>query len=487
MNFCSMSSQAILNEKVSVDNLFIHSFMPTAPENAVKVYLYGLYACQYPTNKDNTIEGFSRHLGISVEEIEDCFHYWKKEGLVQILDTMPLQVKYLPTNSTLSHIKKQNLDKYESFNAIVQEILKNRMITPTEFNVYYDLLERYNFEQEALIKIIKYCADLKGNNIGHAYISTVAINWANDNILTSEKVEERLNEYELISTVLGDLYKTMGIKRTPQIEEKDLYNKWLKDFGFEDYNIVQIAKYLKKKKISLSFLTLDKYLEKYKNLELMTTNEIKAYEESQDYLKEIAKTVVKTLGLYYENLEPVIEKFATPWTNMGYDLEGLGLIASFCFDKAYRTLQSMDNVIKKVFKLGIVSTKSITQYLEQLSGLDTEIKAVLEAVGLYRNVISSDRTFYSVWKFDWEISSALLAHASALAKNKVQPMVYLNKILSSYFENQIDTIEKAKEHDKQEKAKHSTTTATTRTSFKGRSYSPEKLNSLFDNIDEIEV
>ena len=49
----------------------------------------------------------------------------------------------------------------------------------------------------------------------------------------------------------------------------------------------------------------------------MTTNEIKAYEESQDYLKEIAKTVVKTLGLYYENLEPVIEKICNAMDKYG--------------------------------------------------------------------------------------------------------------------------------------------------------------------------
>lgn len=484
MNFCSMSSQAIINEKVSVDSLFLYSFMPTAPENALKVYLFGLLSCQNPTSPDNSIEGFSKHLGISVNEVEDCFHYWKEQGLVQVLDTIPFQVKYLPTNSSLSHIKKQKLDKYEGFNAIAQEILKTRMITPTEYNVYYDLIERYKFEQEALIKIIKYCADLKGNNIGHAYISTVAINWANENILTSEQVEKRLQEYELISSSLGDLYKAMAIKRAPQIEEKDLYNKWIKEFGFEDFNIIQIAKYLKKKKITLSFLTLNKHLEKYKNLDLMTANEIKAYEENEDSLKQTAKTVVKTLGLYYENLEPVAQKFITPWTNMGYDAEGLELVASLCFDKALRTLQSMDSMIKKLFKLGVVNTKSIQQYISELSGVDKEIKTLLETLGLHRNVLASDRTFYLVWKQEWMVSQSVINHAVEKAKNKMQPMVYLNKILSSYYENKIDTVEKAKEHDKKEIQKQTTTT---QSGFKGRSYSAEKLNSLFDDIDEIEV
>lgn len=485
MNFCSMSSQAIIKDKISVDNLFIHSFMPSAPENAVKVYLYGLYISQTPTSQDNSIESFAKHLGLSAIEIEDCFHYWKKEGLVNILDTNPIQVQYLPVQTVISSIKKSKLDKYNSFNLIVQDILKNRMITPTEYHIYYDLIERYNFEQEALIKIIKYCADLKGNNIGHAYISTVAINWANDNVITSEQVEARLEQYELIATTLGDLYKAMGIKRAPQIEEKDFYNKWIKQYNFADYNLVQIAKYLKNKKITLSFLNLDKMLEKYKNLELMTVNEIKAYEENQDILKDIAKTVVKTLGLYYENLAPVTEKYITPWTNMGYDLDGLENLASLCFDKGYRTLQSLDNMVKTMFKLGVISQESINQHLQELDGMDNEIKEVLNSIGLFRNVTNSDRTFFMVWKFDWETPTPVLMHASALAKNKTQPMVYLNKILATYFENQIDTIEKAKEFDKKQKSTN--TTQTTQAGFKGRSYTAEKLNALFDNIDEIEV
>jgi DnaD/phage-associated family protein len=485
MSFCTFSSEAIIEGKITVDNLFIYEFMPSAPENCTKVYLYGLYNCTNSSCKDNDIESFSRKLGLSIEEIEDCFHYWKQQGLVQILDTIPFQVKYLPADNVLSSVKKYKKEKYENFNVQAQEILKSRMITPNEYKVYYDLIEREHFEQDALLMIMKYCTNLKGNNIGHAYISTVAKNWANENITTSERVEERLKEYELLSSQLGALYKTMGIKRAPYIEERDLYNKWVKILNFDEESISQIAKFLKKKKLGLSFNFLDKQLEKYQSIGTMSLKEIMIYEENQDILKDSAMQTIRQLGLYYENLEPVIERYIQPWAQMGYEKDGLLQIAQFCFNKGYRTLNSMESVVKQLFKLGVISSKSINQYINEVSELDQTIKALLQNMGIYRNVNSQDRTFYNVWKFDWKIDDKLITFASEQAKDKAQPTVYLNKMLSNYYENNVDSIEKAKELASKVKEEFATTSK--KTAFKGRSYSKQELNALFDTIDEIEV
>ncbi len=485
MSFCTFSSEAVIDGKVQVDSLFVYEFMPSAPENCTKVYLYGLYNCTNAASRDNQIESFAKVLGISVEEVEDCFHYWKQQGLVQILDTIPFQVKYLPTNNVLRSVKKYKQAKYESFNLQAQEILKSRMISPNEYKVYYDLIEREHFEQEALLMVIKYCANLKGNNIGHAYISTVARNWANENITTAERVEERLKEYELLSTQLGELYKIMSIKRAPYIEERDLYNRWTKVLNFDEGTVLQIAKFLKKKKLRISFNMLDKQLEKYASIGIMSLQEIVAYEENQDELKDAATQTIKQLGLYYENMQPVIERYIQPWAQMGYEKDGLLQIARFCFDKGHRTLNAMESVVKKLFKLGVISTQSIMQYIGEVSSLDKTIKTLLQNMGIHRNVNASDRTFYNVWKFDWKIDDNLITYASQQAKGKVQPTVYLNKMLSNYYENKINTVEEAKEFAKQ--IKQNFATASKPTAFKGRSYSKQELNALFDTIDEIEV
>ena len=109
MALCKLSSQAIINDKTAVDNLFINNFLPNAPENCVKVYLYGLYKCSNAESLDNTIESFSQHLNIPVAEIEDIFFYWQEQGLVQITNTNPFEILYLPLKNLFSNIKNINL------------------------------------------------------------------------------------------------------------------------------------------------------------------------------------------------------------------------------------------------------------------------------------------------------------------------------------------------------------------------------------------
>lgn len=480
MNLCTFSSQAVIEEKITLDNLFVQEFMPSAPENCTKVYLLGLLNCKNSVEKDNSLDGFSKTLGISVQEIEDCFYYWKQQGLVQVLDTIPMQVKYLPVNSVLSSIKKYKKEKYENFNIQLQEIIKNRMITPTEYGIYYDLIEREHFEIEALLMIIKYCVTLKGANVGHAYITTVARNWASENLITSEKVEQHIKEHENTNSALGKLLKVLSIKRLPQIEERDIFGKWKNEFNFDDETILQVAKQMKNKKMYCSFIQLNKQFEKYYQLQLLTNGEIENYEKEKENFNQIAITILKKLGIYYSSLEQIIESYILPWTLRGYNKNGLEIIADFCFLRGYKTLASMNNFIEKLFKLGVVGEESIQQYFNAITENDNEIQKILSQLNIQRNVNTNDRTFYKIWTQDWQIGNELLNYAISVSKDKFQPITYLNRMLSNFHENNVKDVESAKELGQ-------TKIKMPQKEKRGRSYSKEELNSLFDSIEEIEV
>ena len=96
MAFCKFSSEFVISNQTAVDNFFINEFLPSAPDNCVKVYLYGLYKCTNPNSFDNSIEAFANTLNMSTQDIEDAFLYWQEQGLVQVLFTVPLQIRYMP-------------------------------------------------------------------------------------------------------------------------------------------------------------------------------------------------------------------------------------------------------------------------------------------------------------------------------------------------------------------------------------------------------
>lgn len=480
MAFCKYSIDMLANNSTAVDNIFINNYLPYADSNFVKVYLYGLYKCQDSNSRDNTIENFANELNLSQEDIEKAFEYWQEQGLVQILNVIPFEVRYLPISDVLNNTKKYNAKKYESFNAQAQEILCGRMITPNEYREYYDIIERFHVEKEALLMIINYCVNIKGDNVGYAYITTIAKDWANQKITTAKQVEERLIEFENLRTGMEYLLKLMGSKRLPNIEERALYQKWVQE-GFDDEVLTYVAKKMKSKN-KPSFQAMDILLDKYFAQKLFSTNEIELFEEEKSKASKIAKTITKNLGLYYENLEPVIENYIFNWVNLGFSENMLEEISNYCFKTNVRTLEGMSKVLEKFHKLGILTENSLAEYFNEVLVVDKKIKTILENIGLSRNVNQFDRDKYKIWKEIWKMPDEIIDYACTLAVGKDQPMQYLAGILATLHDKNITTLEDAKNSYNIISPK-----STTKSNFTGRQYSKEEMNALFQSIDEIEI
>lgn len=470
----------LANNQTTVDNIFINNYLPYADSNYVKIYLYGLYKCQDSNSKDNTLENFSNELHISQEDIEKAFSYWQEQGLVQILNLIPYEVRYLPITDVLNNHKKYNEKKYANFNTQAQEILSGRMITPNEYREYYDLVERLHIEKDALLQIINYCVKIKGDNVGYNYITTIAKDWANKKITTSKQVEQKIQEIEGLCGETSELIKALGLKRALNFDELELYKKWVISQEFDNAVVVWVAK--KNKSKQFVFQTIDKQLDKYYSMKLKTVDEIENYEEEKKSTYKIATTVLKNLGLYYENIEPVVDNYIYNWLNQGFSQEMLEKISNFCFKTNVRSLDGMDKVLNKFHKMGILSEQSLAQYFGEVLVIDKKIKEILESIGLSRNVNQYDRDKYRIWTQVWNLKDELITYACTLAVGKDQPMQYLAGVLSTFHDKNINTIEDAK---------NSFEIVSTKTKPKSfsteRNYTKEEMNSLFQSIEEIEI
>ncbi len=480
MAFCKYSIDMLANNSVAVDNIFINNYLPYADANAVKVYLYGLYKCQDSSGKDNTLENFANELHLSQEEVESAYSYWQEQGLVQILNVIPFEVRYLPITDVLNNTKKYNAKKYESFNAQAQEILCGRMITPNEYREYYDIIERFHMEKEALLMIINYCVNIKGNNVGYAYITTIAKDWANQKITTSKQVEDRLMEFETLRSGMEFVCKLLGLKRLPNIEERSLYQKWVQQ-GFDDEVLAYVAKKMKAKN-KCNFSSMDIALDKYFSQKLFSVNEIELYEEEKSKAIQIARALTKNLGLYYENIDPVVDNYIFNWINLGFSEKMLEEISNYCFKTNVRTLEGMNRALSKFHKMGILSEQSLAQYFDEVLAVDKKIKSLLEAIGLSRNVNQFDRDKFKVWTEIWNMPQEILDYACTLAVGKEQPMQYLSSIISTFHDKNIRTIEDAKNSFDIIAPKSQTSNFSTR-----RNYTKDEMNSLFQSIEEVEV
>lgn len=483
MSFCKFSSQSIINNKTEVDNIFINDFLPYAPDNAVKVYLYGLYKCNSSSSYDNTLESFAKVLKISEEEILDIYKFWENEGLVQVINSIPVEIRYMPLKNVINNTKKYNLSKYGNFSDKAQEIIEGRMISPNEYSEYFDTIETFHIEPEAFLMIMKYCVNTKGGTVGYPYIIAVAKNWAYDGVKTVSDVEERLLSYERNSEELKQIYKQLGIKHISTIEEKELYLKWTKEFGFETGFIIEAIKMNKKPGGKISFAKLDEILFSYYEMKISTIAEIEAYETNKEKLFKFAKKISKELGLYYESVEKIVESYISKWLSMGFSEEAILNIAQYCFTCSIRTFEGMNNVIKKFYKLGLLTESSLQKYFQQILKEDEEIKELLSIMGVDRQVNSFDREFYKNWKYNWNISEDLIKEGATYSKDKAQPMKYLNGVLANWHNLGVKTPEQAKNQLGNQASFEKKTDG----KIKTRNYTKEDLSALFDSLEEVEI
>lgn len=477
MAFCKFSSANTENFSTNIDNKFISEYLPLAPEMCVKAYLYGLYYCSNQS-VENSLESFAKNLNISQDDVENCFLYWQDQGLVTVLKTNPIEIRFLPVKSKNLDIKKYSKGKFADFNKQIQEIIDGRMITPTEYAEYYNLIEHFKLDPSALVMIAKYCADFKGTTVGYSYILTVAKNWLQEGVKTPSDVEQKLKEYEAIVSVVSDVLKILGSKKQAGFEDKKQYTRWIKNLGFDHETILHVAKSLNKKG---GMERLNAKLEKYYELKLLSTKEIDQYEQEKQTLIEQAKMVTRQIGVYYENLENVIETYIIKWQNMGYNFDSLKLVADFCFKNNIKTLDGMNSTLEKFYSLGLISVQSIDEYFDGILETDKNIKEILTLVGLNRSVTTWDRDFYRTWTYTWNFADDVIKYACSLAVGKSHPMPYINKILSDWFKNKIDTLEKAKA----QKVGDLTNITNTPKMATQRSYSSEEINALFDNLNEV--
>jgi DnaD/phage-associated family protein len=470
MPFVSFSSQHVLANTTAVSNLFIEEHLPICNGDVVRVYLYGLHVCNAATRYDNTMEHFANNLNLPVEDVLQAFQYLAEQGLVQILSTDPIEVKYLPVVRGSARMKKYAVGKYDDFNAQMQALFA-REVSQNELLEYYYFLESFHVEPAALIMIAKYCTDIK-KDVGYNYILTVAKNWAYSGVKTVEAVKEKLELERGDTATVTKILKALGSKRACEPTDFELYTKWTKKLGFSEDVILAVSKRAK------TMQKLDTLLLKYFELKLFELGEIQNYENTKTELVNLAFAINKKIGVYYENVENIIETYIQKWRLFGFDDETLLSVADFCFRSGIRKLEGMDNVINKFYKLGITTPSAIDEYISDKVSADKTVKSLLEKMNISRNPNQLDRDFYATWTGDWNFPADIIEYVATLSADKTSPMQYMNKILSSFREQKITTLEAAKKTNFEKSVPEK--------SFIRHSYTPEELNRLFTNLDEVE-
>ncbi|MGN0814198.1 MAG: DnaD domain protein [Candidatus Coproplasma sp.] len=425
MAFISVADEVAKKSTTSIENKFITKYLPVLDPVAVKVYLFALYV--YQNAQPYTIEDFAEKLSLSEDQAKQYFSHLEEFELVSITSTSPFEIKILDCENVYGSPKKLKPEKYAAFSTEVQSAISGRMISTNEFLDYYYLLEEYGFEQNALLMIINYCVNLKGDKIRSQYIKKVAQNFAEDGIVTAKKVEEKLSAYTSATPSIVTIFSALSISRRPDVDDDAYYGKWTNDLGFSDQAIICAGKHFKAK----SMEKLDEaLLELYKNRKF-DVKEIEDYCKNRNSLFAAARDVAQKLGVYMQSAAPYVENYISVWCNYGFETDTLRIIAGYCFIQDRKTFESMNEFVVSLYDQGIVTEDAVKEKLTAIAAEDKLIKNILNACGLTRKIIPLDRECLKRWR-DWNFSDEMLLVAAEKSQGKNNPVAYMNTVLSSW-------------------------------------------------------
>ncbi len=228
-----------------VENLFISEYMPSAPENAVKLYLLALMHAQQGLALDDAQA--AKKLGISIAAVADAWDYWREKGLVRLLVRDPKRPA--ERDAELLNIREMMYGRRaepavqtkdaapfalddEAFSKLLHDIesTTGRLLESREPEEVASWITDYGMDPDVILLGYKY-SNQKGKSNRCRYVGAILKDWRAKGLVTVDQVEDSLaasdRHYEFYRAVM----KELGFHRNATEAEKRIMDNWFDKMG----------------------------------------------------------------------------------------------------------------------------------------------------------------------------------------------------------------------------------------------------------------
>ena len=248
MNFTKEKVKDFYLLSTDVENIFLSEYMPTAPGDYVKVFLYGLLYSQ--NNVEINSRQFASQLQMSEKQVEDAWSYWEQLGIVSrkyIINTneYDIEIKNLRALMYAGVLDVEALDKEEASETLISAELKDlvysveqtigRTMSPSESLEVASWLNELGATSEVIMGAVEYCIE-KGKR-GINYMAKVVLQWTKDGFKTKEDVENHISSLEARYGNYKKILQALGLNRAATEAEREMIDSW---FDEMDYNMDRV-------------------------------------------------------------------------------------------------------------------------------------------------------------------------------------------------------------------------------------------------------
>ncbi|MBR0130519.1 MAG: DnaD domain protein [Firmicutes bacterium] len=242
-------SRHILYE-TGLENIFILEYMSKAPGDFVKAYVLAQMYAQLGQPLSN--EDIARALGISAAQVQECWDYWEKEGLISRSYPDPenrwdYDVEFIVLREQVfgrgtvsaSSPRSAKLDSKElsGLYSKIEEIT-GRLLEGNEPVAIAGWVESYGMEPEMILAGYKYCVD-QGKTTRYNYVGSILKDWKAKGLASAQDVEEHLADMDKHYDLYKKVFRALGFKRSPGEEEMRRMRAWTDEMGFPIERILE--------------------------------------------------------------------------------------------------------------------------------------------------------------------------------------------------------------------------------------------------------
>jgi len=214
----------------------------------IKVYIYCLFLGK--RNKQASSEEISKTLDLDPEKVKEAFTYFESLGIVArnesgivITDLKDREIRKLYRPKTASSpeeaiLSSERNKKRSKFISDINNAFFQGVMSPTWYTDIDMWFDKYQFEEDVMYALIRYCYDHKG--LSKQYIAKVADSWHSKNIKNSFDLDRYSMEVEKLKGISQKIRKKIKKQGYLTEYEESYLEKWVMVYGY-DFDIIELA------------------------------------------------------------------------------------------------------------------------------------------------------------------------------------------------------------------------------------------------------
>lgn len=468
MAFCAFADGNAMFGSTPVENMFILEYMPAAPGDFVRVYLYGLMLCHHP-EIDEGLEAVAKALRIEPEAVLSAYRYWEREGLVVRLSDNPPTYSYVPlSRMTGADEPMDEVYRYRNFNQELQQALPGMVLESHEIRIANDWLDVMHLKEDVILLMVRAEVKRRGEKLPaprtlFKHLNETAQEWARAGVSSIAEAEEYLKRAGDAARCAQSVVRQFGLSRQPTKDEIDLAEKWTREWGLSREEVVAACAETVKSS-SPSFAYLDRILESRRT------------GDTDDSDRTCVKRLLAHLGVSSRPTPAQLEAYKT-FRGWGFEFAAIEQAAIWCGENNRRTFDDIGRKLEQWRKIGAFTLPEIEEE-RRVQKQYTEICLnIFERCGIDKKVTKTDIGQVRIWTALLELDTVLFA--AECARGADAPMKYINKLVSSWSAQGIRTLEQAQNASQQHKASYAPGTAKPGQDYAQREVTEEEFENGF--------